>query len=110
VGAIPWELLPAADDAGLQRMKDSLNLSSHKPIRVYAPQAAADVTLSDVRNLAPRPFRNWQNALGVVRLQSDAFESELKVRQKERAPSRFDTRLWLYKLHGRVQSEAFRFK
>ena len=47
--------------------------------------------------------------LGVVRLQSDAFESELKVRQKERVPSRFDTRLWLYKLHGRVQCEAFRF-
>ena len=46
--------------------------------------------------------------LGVVRLQSDAFESELKVRQKERVPSRFDTRLWLYGLHGRVQSEAFR--
>ena len=48
--------------------------------------------------------------LGVVRLQSDAFESELKVRQKERVPSRVDTRLWLYKLHGPVQSEAFRFK
>ena len=48
--------------------------------------------------------------LEVVRLQSDAFESELKVRQKERVPSRFDTRLWLYELHGRVQSEAFRFK
>jgi len=47
--------------------------------------------------------------LGNVRLQSDTFESELKVRQKERAPSRFDTRLWLYGLHGRVQSEAFRF-
>ena len=47
-------------------------------------------------------------ALGVVRLQSDVFESELKVRQKERAPSRFDTRLWLG-LHGRVQSKAFRF-
>ena len=45
--------------------------------------------------------------LGVVRLQSDAFESELKVRQKERVPSRFNTRLWLYGLHGRVQSEAF---
>ena len=43
------------------------------------------------------------------RLQSDAFESELKVRQKERVPSRYGTRLWLYGLHGRVQSEAFRF-
>ena len=41
-------------------------------------------------------------------MQSDAFKSELKVRQKERVPSRFDTRLWLYGLHGRVQSEAFR--
>jgi hypothetical protein len=41
-------------------------------------------------------------------LQSDAFESELKVRQKERVPSRFNTRLWLYGLHGHVQSEAFR--
>ena len=48
--------------------------------------------------------------LGVVRLQSDAFESELKVWQKERVPSRFDTRLWLYGLHGHVQSEGFRFK
>ena len=48
--------------------------------------------------------------LGVVRLQSDAFESELKVRQKERVPSRFDTRLWLYRLRGRVESGAFRFK
>ena len=47
---------------------------------------------------------------GVDRLQSDAFESELKVRQKERVPSRFDTRLWLYGLRGRVESEAFRFK
>ena len=36
-----------------------------------------------------------QSNLGVVRLQSDACESELKVRQKERVPSRFDTRLWL---------------
>jgi hypothetical protein len=50
------------------------------------------------------------NALGSVRLQKRQIESELKVRQKERVPSRFDTRLWLYGLHGRVQSEAFRFK
>ena len=47
--------------------------------------------------------------LGVVWLQKRQIESELKVRQKERAPSRFDTRLWLYGLHGPVQSEAFRF-
>jgi hypothetical protein len=43
-------------------------------------------------------------------LQKRQIESELKIRQKERVPSRFDTRLWLYGLHGRVQSEAFRFK
>ena len=48
--------------------------------------------------------------LGVVRLQKRQIESELKVRQNERVPSRFDTRLWLYGLHGRVQSGAFRFK
>jgi hypothetical protein len=46
----------------------------------------------------------------VVRLQKRQIESELKVWQKERVPSQFDTRLWLYGLHGRVQSEAFRFK
>ena len=34
----------------------------------------------------------------------------MKVRQKERVPSRFDMRLWLYGLHGRVQSKAFIFK
>jgi hypothetical protein len=42
-------------------------------------------------------------ALGVVRLQNRQIEYELKVRQKERVPSRFDTRLWLCGLHGRVQ-------
>jgi len=47
---------------------------------------------------------------GLVRLQKRQIEPELKVRQKECVPSRFDTRLWLYGLHGRVQSEAFRFK
>ena len=36
------------------------------------------------------------SALGVVRLQKRQIESELKVRQNERVPSRFDTRLWLY--------------
>ena len=40
---------------------------------------------------------------GCVRLQKRQIESELKVRQKGRVPSRFDTRLWLYGLHGRVQ-------
>jgi len=49
-------------------------------------------------------------SLGLVRLQKHQIESEPKVRQKERVPSRFDTRLWLYGLHGRVQSKAFRFK
>ena len=53
---------------------------------------------------------NFKAKLGVVRLQKRQIESELKVRQNERVPSRFDTRLWLYELHGRVQSEAFRFK
>ena len=48
--------------------------------------------------------------LGFVRLQKRQIESELKVWQKERVLSRFDTRLWLYGMHGRVQSEAFRFK
>ena len=48
--------------------------------------------------------------LGSVRLQKRQVESELKVRQKERVPSRFDTRLWPYGLHGRVQSEAFIFE
>ena len=43
-------------------------------------------------------------------LRGRSVESELKVWQKERVPSRFDTRLWLYGLHGRVQSETFRFK
>ena len=46
-----------------------------------------------------------QNQIGAP----DQLNSELKVRQKERVSSRFDTRLWLYRLHGRVQSEAFRF-
>ena len=41
--------------------------------------------------------------LGLVRLQNLHIEYELKVRQKERVPFRFDTRLWLYGLHGRVQ-------
>ena len=41
--------------------------------------------------------------LGFVRLQNHQIEYELKVRQKERVPSRFNTRLWLYGLHGRVQ-------
>ena len=36
--------------------------------------------------------------LGIVRLQKRQIESELKVGQKERVPSRFDTRLWLYGL------------
>jgi hypothetical protein len=49
-------------------------------------------------------------AKGVVRLQKRQIESELKVWQKERVPSRYDARLWLYGLHGRVQSEAFGFK
>ena len=40
---------------------------------------------------------------GIVRLQNRQIEYELKVRQKERVPSRFDTRLWLCGLHGRVQ-------
>ena len=60
--------------------------------------------------------RNHQNRtivyllifLGVVRLQKRQIESELKVWQNERVPSQFGTRL--YGLHGRVQSEAFRFK
>ena len=43
------------------------------------------------------------NPLGIVRLQNRQIEYELKVRQKERVPSRFDTRLWLCGLHGRVQ-------
>ena len=47
--------------------------------------------------------------LGNVRLQKRQIESELKVRQKGRVPPRFDTRLWPYGLHERVQSEAFRF-
>ena len=38
--------------------------------------------------------------LGSVRLQNRQIEYELKVRQKERVPSCFDTRLWLY---GHVQ-------
>jgi len=50
-----------------------------------------------------------QICLGNFRLQKRQIESELKVRQKERVPSRFGTRLWLYGLHGRAQSEAFRF-
>ena len=33
--------------------------------------------------------------LGRVRLQNHQIEYELKVRQKERVPSCFDTRLWL---------------
>ena len=41
--------------------------------------------------------------LGIVRLQNRQIEYELKVRQKERVPSRFDTRLWLCGSHGRVQ-------
>ena len=50
------------------------------------------------------PYRTpWQYALGIVRLQNRQIEYELKVRQKERVPSRFDTRLWLCGLHGRVQ-------
>ena len=55
-------------------------------------------------------FYTYVLSLGLVRLRKRQIESELKVRQKERVPSRFDTRLWLYGLHGRVQSEAFKFK
>ena len=36
-------------------------------------------------------------------MQNLHIEYELKVWQKERVPSRFDTRLWLYRLHGRVR-------
>ena len=43
-------------------------------------------------------------------MQKRQIESELKVRQKERVPSQFDTRLRLYGLHRRVQSEAFILK
>ena len=47
--------------------------------------------------------RIYEITLGIVRLQNRQIEYELKVRQKERVPSRFDTRLWLCGLHGRVQ-------
>ena len=42
-------------------------------------------------------------------MQNGQIEYELKVRQKGRVSFCFDTRLWLYRLHGRLQSEAFRF-
>jgi hypothetical protein len=45
-------------------------------------------------------------SLGLVRLQKRQIESELKVQQKERVPSCFDTRLWLYGLHGPVPSDS----
>ena len=51
-------------------------------------------------------FYTYILSLGLVRLQMRQIESELKVRQKERVPSRFDTRLWLYGLHGPMQSES----
>ena len=44
--------------------------------------------------------------LGTVRLQTCQIEYEMKVRQKERVPSQFGTRLW----HGRMQYGGFRLK
>ena len=77
----------------------------------YEPELSTSSKAFSSCSSSPHSIIEWiLGNLEAIQLQKHQIKSELKVQQKERVPSRFDTRLWLYGSHGRMQSESFQIQ